>query len=94
MKTVDLAAQTSYLRPDECGGGLETFLDIFVVLKAVTITYFSAQGIIVFSKAKKFNSLAVQFTLIVSIALVSQANPTHSPFFCCPITLFVEFGCR
>lgn len=40
-----LEPSQTYLHKDECGGGMEAFLDIFVIVKAVTITYFSAQGI-------------------------------------------------
>ena len=31
-----------YLSPDQCGGATETFLDVFVIVKAIAITYFSA----------------------------------------------------
>ena len=54
-----------------CDGWQETFLDIFVVTKAVVLTFFSVRGILWF-RQKKFNSLPVIITLIISIAIVSR----------------------
>ena len=56
-----------------CTGWLETFLDIFVIVKAIVLIYFSVQGITWFLK-HKFIAVAVVFVLIVSCFLVSVLN--------------------
>ena len=62
---------TKLVDGDDCGGWFEIFMDIFVISKALIITFFSAKGAIWWYQ-RKFNSVPVIFTLIVSIAIVSQ----------------------
>jgi len=62
---------TEYLAEDHCSGAMEIFLDVFVAVKAVTLIYFSGQGILWFLK-NKFTAIAVIFVLLISCVLVSK----------------------
>ena len=64
-----------FLHPDYCKGVMETFLHVFVIVKALLITFFSVQGIGWFLK-NKFTSFGVISVLVISIALVST-TPTR-----------------
>lgn len=80
MTDLAFAASSSlpdYLAEDYCGGGLEIFLDVFVILKAIILIYFSVQGITWFLK-NKFTALSVVAILALSCALVSAPNPGYT----------------
>ena len=58
-----------YLQEDYCSSGLEYALDVFVVVKAAVLIFFSLQGIVWWCK-RSFLKGTVIFILIISIAIV------------------------
>ena len=78
----DLQLSTAVMVDDEdCGGKTSFLMDIFVVVKALVITYFSVEGILMWRR-HKFNAFPVICTLIVSIGIVSEIAERKSNPFC------------
>ena len=71
--------QPEFLDPDYCSSWVEVALDVFVVVKAVVLLYYSSQGILWFWRSN-FTAITVIFILIVSMGLVSPLSNRDAKF--------------
>ena len=69
MESVEEALVDVYV--DNCSPWLKISIDVFVIVKAIVLTWVCVSGILWF-KNKKYNSFPVICTLIVSLAIVSE----------------------
>ena len=76
MVDMDNPMGTYMTANDTCSGWVEISLDIFVIVKALILIYYSIQGITWFLK-NKFSAIAVIIVLLVSCFLVSQLHNLH-----------------